>query len=227
MSKEVSIIIPTRNRSQLLGERLKVIVENTKELIDGTAELMIVVDGDDLESKRVVSDSLIHQPHAIVHSKPLELPCNKWNQAAVLAQGYFLVTLSDDCVPEPGWLTNALSLISYGFIGLPDGVTGERNNQFTPLYMATKTWLKKYNGGVLVIPCYKSWYADMETAWRARRARHYMISPYSTVKALHTDFGTAPNDDMYELGKSRREADLKLFKLRGDKGFPDDFKGVL
>lgn len=218
---QVSIIIPTRFRSDLLKSRLITLKKNTPELSKGTAELIAVMDQDDQASinLRGIERKII--------VPPLSIPAYKWNEAAKVALGNWLVTISDDCIPDPDWLKNALKTPNKGFIGLPDGVTGDRNNYFTPLYMATKKWLKKYNGGVLVIPYYQSWYADIETANRAHRSRTYVVGWQSTVKQLHTIFGSAPNDEIYKIGESRRAADLATYNYRFRIGFPDDFQGVL
>lgn len=220
-----TIIIPTRKRAKLLAERLKVIRAHTKELYNGDAELIIAYDEDDKETRDMIS----RRPwiDSTVVCKSLETPANKWNQAAKISKGEWLVTISDDCIPQVDWLTNALSMASNGFIGLPDGVTGDRNNFFTPLYMATKDWLRRYHGGVLVIPWYQSWFADIETAMRAKRAGHYMIGPNSVVTQLHAIFNTADNDEIYRIGESRRAEDNRIYNLRASRGFPDDFARVL
>lgn len=222
---EVSIIIPTRHRHRLLKERLETIFKHTKELATGVAELIIVADIDDDDTYEMLSN--IMSVPRIVTSKQLETPANKWNQAAKIAHGEWLVTISDDCIPEEAWLTHALGMLTHGFIGLPDGVTGARNLSFTPLYMATKTWLRKYHGGVLVIPHYKSWYADVETAIRAHRSGTYMVGANSVVTQLHTVFGTAEDDEIYRIGEMRRAEDLATYNLRSSYGFPDDFERVL
>lgn len=218
---KVSIIIPTRFRSELFKNRLVTIKKHTPELSNGTAELIVVMDEDDKASisLRGIGRKII--------VPPLSTPAFKWNKAARYALGNWLVTISDDCIPEKDWLKNALKTPNKGFIGLPDGVTGDRNNYFTPLYMATKAWLRKYNGGVLVIPCYKSWYADIETAQRAHRSHTYVIAEHSVVTQLHSIFQTAPDDEIYRIGRERQAADLDMFNQRVLARFPDDFERVL
>lgn len=217
----VSIIIPTRKRSELLRSRLVTLRKHTPELSNGTAELIVVVDSDDYLS---INMKGIERKIVVL---PLSTPAYKWNRAAKCALGRWLVTISDDCIPEKDWLKNALKTKNKGFIGLPDGVTGDRNNYFTPLYMATRTWLKKYNGGVLVIPHYKSWYADIETANRAHNSNTYVVGEHSTVTQLHSIFGSAPDDEIYEIGRRRQLEDFEMYKRRIQIGFPDDFEGVL
>lgn len=223
---KTSIIIPTRNRAKALEKRLDILIDNTPEINEGEAELIFAIDTDDVQTYKML-EKFMRSEFNVSENEPLEIPAIKWNQACKIAKGEWLVTISDDCVPEKQWLFNAFNTNNHGFIGLPDGVTGARNQFFTPLYMATRDWLKKYHGGVLVIPWYKSWYADIETAFRARRAGHYMYAPNSVVTQLHTVFGTADNDDIYKLGETRREADRMMFETRQLSNFPDDFEGVL
>lgn len=222
---DASIIIPTRNRAKLLLPRLKTIFDNTPELRNEKAELIIAHDEDDKETHELLAHefALVWAPA----SQPFELPCIKWNNAAKIAQGEWLVTMSDDSEPEFLWLESALDSLNYGFLALPDGVTGARNRFFTPLYMATREWLKKYHGGVLVIPKYKSWYADIETAQRAHRSHSYILAGRSVVAQLHPTFGNAPDDEMYRLGRTRHEEDKRIFEQREKLGFPNDFEGVL
>lgn len=233
MNPKVSIIIPTRGRSQLLLPRLRLVEKNTPELYSGEAELIWVIDIDDSDTFRVLfGENLEHLKLGVINDRiiavnKLETPANKWNQACKYAKGEWLVTLSDDSAPTPNWLTNALKTRNYGFLGLPDGVTGDRNRQFTPLYMATREWLKKFNGGVLVIPSYGIWYADIETALRAHNSLTYMVAWESVVTQLHADFGSAQDDDTYAIGRSRRINDLKIFEERKAKDFPNDFDSVL
>lgn len=225
MNPLVDIIIPTRRRSGLLTERLRVLERNTPELHNDKAVVTIAYDVDDPETREVISKNF-----GYFHISPnlsLALPCDKWNKAAANSRAEWLVTMSDDSIPHPDWLTNALGMISYGFLGLPDGITGERNKMFTPLYMATRQWLKDFNGGVLVLPMYKSWYADIETCERAKRSGTWMLADRSVVEQVHECFGTAPNDEIYELGKTRRVEDFKTFMRRRNEGYPNDFKGVL
>lgn len=224
---KASIIIPTRNRAKALEGRLNTLVDNTPEFKEeDNAELIFAIDDDDVQTYKML-EGFIRCDFNVSENRPLELPCKKWNNACKIAKGEWLVTISDDCLPEKRWLTNALNTNNNGFIGLPDGVTGDRNKFFTPLYMMTREWAKKYHGGVLVIPWYKSWYADIETAFRARKAGHYMYAPNSVVTQLHAVFGTADNDDIYKLGESRRAMDRIMFESRQRKNFPDDFEGVL
>lgn len=221
---KASIIIPTRNRSALFESRLQILFDNTPELRNGEAELIVSLDKDDNDTRLMLYKYPTVQ---IFENPPLEIPCIKWNNAAYCALGEWLVTVSDDCVPENYWLSNALSMLSYGFLGLPDGVTGSRNQFFTPLYMAKREWLRKYNGGVLVIPKYKSWYADIETAMRAHRSHTYVVAGRSVLTQLHSIFQTAPDDEIYRIGRERQAEDKKTYNQREIDGFPDDFEAIL
>ncbi len=227
MKPLASIIIPTRHRAKLLDKRLNYLLKNTPELFNGKADLIIAYDEDDNDTSNLRNKFGGILEIYWFSNPPLEIPCVKWNNAARKARGEWLVTISDDCMPEDKWLGSALNTVNRGFLGLPDGVTGDRNNLFTPLYMATKEWLRKYNGGVLVIPCYKSWFADVETCIRARRSNTYIVSKNSVVTQLHPVFKTAQDDEMYKLGETRRAEDFKTYHLREDKGFPDDFERCL
>lgn len=225
---KASIIIPTRHRAWLLEKRLKTLLKHTPELFNGEAELIIAGDIDDTMTYDMLENLYLHTTGIKwLACLPLDLPCNKWNVSTKMAKGDWLVTISDDCVPINNWLRNAFETPNKGFIGLPDGVTGGRNLSFTPLYMATRDWLIKNNGGVLVIPKYKSWYADIETCMRAQRSNTYVVGFRSTCTQLHTCFGTAKNDEMYKLGESRRQDDQQMFIYRQINNFPDDFERCL
>jgi len=226
---KASIIIPTRGRVDRLKERLPILIERTPEFKEHT-EIIFAVDVDDKESYDYLTSLGVFAINVLIYDKneSFALPCDKWNRAATLARGKWLVTVSDDCIPEKeGWLTRALETKNYGFLALPDGVTGDRNKHFTPLYMTTRPWLKKWNGGVLVLPMYKSWYSDIETCWRAKNSFTYIVAWDSVLKQVHPEFNSTPNDSIYQLGVTRRAADLKMFESRKKLNFPDDFEGVL
>lgn len=222
---KASIIVPTRNRVAYLLPRMRLLERNTPELSNGTAELIFSVDEDDTQTIELVRTCFSNCPYII--NPKLEIPAVKWNNAIPAASGEWLVTVSDDSIVHPNWLTNALRMLTKGFIGLPDGVTGARNNYFTPLYMATREWLRAYNGGVLVIPAYKCWFADIETAERAHRSGTYTVGMNSVVEQLHADFKTAENDSIYDIGRQRRNDDYLMYEKRKALGFPDDFERVL
>jgi glycosyltransferase involved in cell wall biosynthesis len=223
---KTSIIIPTRGRHHLLPGRLKELLKLTPELEKEEAELIIVMD----EDEEANSDTYTSEFNCrVVFTPKLEFPAKKWNLGARYSIGEWLVTMSDDSRPlHDKWLYNALNeTINHGFLGLPDEM-GERNTSyFTPIYMATREWLKKYNGGVLVIPMYGIWYADIETCERAHKSGTYAVSYGSQVRQLHADFATAPDDEIYRIGKSRRVNDKIVFDYRKRNGFPDDFERCL
>ena len=221
---KVSIIIPTRKRSSLLIPRLRCIERNTPELRSGGAELIYVVDEDDPDSRSLLEKN----NHRLTIVPKLTTPANKWNHVLPdIARGEWLVTLSDDSAPHPNWLTNALVTKNYGFLALPDQNLERSRNQFTPLYMATREWLRKFNGGVLVLPVYGIWYADIETCFRAQKSLTYTVAWNSMVEQLHADYGSAPDDETYAIGRARRISDLKIFEERQRQGFPDNFERIL
>jgi len=225
-SHRAVIILPTRKRAKFLRSRLELILRRTPEIGSSDAFFIVAADVDDNETIKVVNDLKL----PVFFNRSEEIPCMKWNFTVEWYEENFVpekenlwyVTLSDDCEPVENWLSYALDETkNSGFIGLPDLITGERNKLFTPLYTATRKWLVENNDGLLVPPYYKSWYGDIEIAMKAQASNTYVVGWRSGVLQLHSCFNTAPDDEMYKLGRSRQMEDSITFQRRQVQGFPN------
>ena len=61
---------------------------------------------------------------------------------------------------------------------------------------------------------YRHWFVDDEIVAAARQRGAWAMALGSRVEHLHPLFGTAPDDEVYELGRSHAEADGSLFRSR-------------
>ena len=224
----ISIIIPTLNRPyQLINSLVK--LEATTEGIP--IEIVVIVDeGDEitLENVKTFCEWSITARKNITHIlqvvKGSPSPVEKWNSGAMRSSGEWLVLGADDLDWSPGWLRKSLDTSNKGFLALRDFNLSEKN--FEPHYMATREWLKEFNGGVLTIPWYMHWGCDLEIARRAQRAGHYVVSA-AILPHEHYLWNLAPNDTTYEKAKPHLRSDLDKFNERELKGFPDDFDPII
>ncbi|MDY6788838.1 MAG: glycosyltransferase family A protein [Candidatus Nanohaloarchaea archaeon] len=136
----VTVVIPTRNREEMVKETLnKVIEEAGRAGIGDKFEVFVVVDGSGYELPEFAISNLevIHIPHK--HFRPSMLR----NVAAGASHYDQLIFLDDDCIPEKGWLEaywNAFepSKPMFGPIQFIDPETGEKGDRH-PVHAATDT----------------------------------------------------------------------------------------
>lgn len=106
---QISVVVPTYNRPVLLKACLKSLVNQTLE--KQLFELIVVSDGPDKESEKVVVEELKERAPAI---RFLSLP-NKSGPAAARnlgwksASGTIIAFTDDDCLPDKNWLKNIVS----------------------------------------------------------------------------------------------------------------------
>jgi len=218
----ISIILPTLNRADQLVRNLRILRENSRT----TLEIVVILDKEDTESKYKLLAYFNEEVKEYFIVKIMEghpSPVEKWNEGAKLSSGEWLMLGADDVEWTPAW--DDISLKTFpnkGFLALRDFADSKK--VFEPHFMATRQWLKMYNGGVLAIPHYKHWYLDLEIALRA--GKHYEVSQ-AVLPHKHVIWGTAPNDKTYKRAKPYYEIDSQIFDDRRKRGFPNDFESYL
>jgi len=219
----ISVIIPSLDRPQRLISCLTSLQKYSK----GSVEVVVILDGEDKSSLEAVTDFAtkgVTIPITVRILKDHPTPIEKWNHGAKHSKGGWIMLAADDIVFTQEWDIVSLATPNHGFLALRDTVQLDR--WFEPHYMATRGWLKQFNGGVLACPHYKHWCPDTEIAQRAHRAGHYKVSE-AIIPHNHIIWGTAPNDATYDRAKPYHNTDLKLFNERMSKSFPNDYEGYL
>jgi len=187
-------------------------------------EVVTVIDREDEATlERVIQFSPFSPNIVTVDGHPD--PVFKWNEGAKVARGNWLMLGADDLLWTRNWIAESLNTEGHhGFLAFRDNPRSDK--AYEPHYMATRDWLKKYNGGVLCIPHYKHWYIDVEIASRALRAGHYKVSR-AILPHKHYLFGTAPVDSTYDKAKPYYSDDCKIYAQRLEQCFPNDFESYL
>jgi glycosyltransferase involved in cell wall biosynthesis len=215
MKPEVSLILPSLNRAQKLVST----IDNFYNTNGGISiEIIVILSDEDIGSRNRL-DKL-----GILYSLiPTSNPVIGWNFGAKLSKGEWLYIASDDVVHPKLWLEKSLNTKNLGFLAISDGRVREN---FEPFYMATRTWLKENQNGVLAVPHYRHWGIDPEVCGRAIKGGSYIKSPI-IVTHNHPIYGTTKKDSTYKRAEKFYKKDVALFHTRRKLGFPNDFEGYL
>lgn len=213
----ISIILPTRKRHKLLSDLL-INIHSTTDL---PYELIVLVDNDDIESTRIAMGNGV----SVIINNPMNA-VEKWNIGAKCSEYEYLFPAADDIILPKNWASIALSTPNHsGFIAIPDKLSTP-DRFYEPFFLVNKAWLRRYQGGVFMVPHYKSWGVDVEICARAQESGTFTRST-SALDHNHPVFNTAEYDDTYNRAKPFWQIDVDLFHSRAEKGFPNDFNGYL
>jgi glycosyltransferase involved in cell wall biosynthesis len=199
-----SVILPTRGRMDGLARAVQSI----------GADCEIVIVSADPEVKAFCEG----KPVVFVPSSGSTGIAN-WNTGAAAATGDWLVTMMDDAVLLPNWRAEVERTPNRGFVGLYEGF----NVGFVGQWAISRAWAHEVMGGVLMIPHYKSWWADWETCDLAKRAGRYAVTSEVVLIHNHYTLGRSANDDTYRDGKQWHAQDEQTYKRRKAAGFPIDW----
>lgn len=220
----LALILPSRGRPEQLLRCIDRIVEVTPSPF----ELTVVLDMDDEASRCSVPR---YPGVQVVLVPPCRGPIYKWNVGLSRSPEADLYVLgADDQWYNPGWLAAALEdgiARGYGLVGLNDGHNADHDLYWSTLFLATRDFLIHHNGGVLAIPCYTSYFVDVETTDRAIRAGEYLYAERASVEHRHAAYGKALTDSTYAWSQPHFDLDKKTYERRKAAGFPDDFSPVL
>ncbi len=212
----LSVILPTLGRAK----RLEIAVTSLwRTTMDFNVECIVV--SEEGASRRIGTDlgcRVIKTPGGLT-------AVEKWNLGAAEAKGEWIALGADDLLYHKGWLEAALEANISGYVGFNDLFL--RLRTFATHFMMTKAFAIENNGGCLAIPAYHSWFLDMETAARAKRAGAYVYAEKAIVEHRHVDHGMARMDPTYEIGKKWHDVDQAIYERRQVEGWPDDFSPVI
>jgi GT2 family glycosyltransferase len=96
-----SVIIPTCNRPQLLGQCLEKLAPGMQMLAFDTYEVIVTDDGRDAVTERMVKSRFGWAQYT---AGPAKGPAANRNHGARQATGRWLVFTDDDCLPDAHWL---------------------------------------------------------------------------------------------------------------------------
>jgi len=153
-----------------------------------------------------------------------------WNDGLKEARGEYICLWSDDAMPHAYFLDNALPM----FKQWPDGVGYVAFNdlhvnpdQLSVFYIAHREYIVKYQGGVLVYPCYQGLFSNLESTMRAMIAGKFGYADTAIVEHLRP---ISRERAVYSLGGMMANVysgDFKVFLERRDQWFPDDWEPAI
>lgn len=221
----VSVIIPQRGRF----EKLKVCLESLKRTAP-EAEVILVTDIDEsdaLDEAGVIPDGVKRFCLGLTPRGAIE----KWNHGASLASGDVLMVAANDVVFEENWMPYALDALdslpdACGVVSVNDGHTTPEVS--SPHFLMSRDFAVKYNGGVLMPPCYEMMFPDVEVRHRAQSLGRYATAKMSRVIHDHPLTGSAEIDSIHREGYLKSfDRDRALFLERQKQDFPLTWDAIL
>jgi len=209
----ISIVLPTLGRV----ERLRIALESLWRSTEIPVECIVVSDE---KASLKVAQTL--NCRAIQRTAG---PIEAWNIGAAEAMGEWIALGADDLIYHRNWAEEALKANIGGYVGFND--MWSKGIDWATHFMMTREFMVQHNGGCLAIPAYRSWYIDVETGYRAKRAGVYVLAKRAIVEHRHWMLGGAQNDKTYRNGQKWHEIDKEVFERRKAEGFIDDFDPVI
>lgn len=134
----------------------------------------------------------------------------------------WLLLVGDDVRFHPGWLDHAEAVagdqhhvVGTNDLGNPRVTAGEHATHL----LIRRSYVDKYGAswdgpGVVCHEGYRHWYPDDEIVTAAKARGVWAMALGSMVEHLHPAWGTAPDDEVYQLGRAHADADRKVFEAR-------------
>jgi glycosyltransferase involved in cell wall biosynthesis len=185
----VSVVVPTRNRAQALGELLRALERQTYQ----SFEVIVVDDASEDGTFELLSEW--QAPHRLAFRLP-----RAWgsyaarNRGIEESRGRLVAFTDDDCLPEPGWLAALLEAMEVPRVVGAQGVTLAQPGHVTPFthQIVTRrpgppyrTCNIMYRRTVLQrLGCFDAslrWYADNILGLRARALGSIAFAPEAVV----------------------------------------------
>lgn len=233
---KISIVIPSYCRPQLLRECLDSIGYNTSLTNEYEIEVVVVVD-DDINTLIACEHELRSDKFKLLALYTARKTSNiaAWNEGTRIATGNIFLHFGDDSILAPG----ALSLVynkwvemgRYGLVGFNDLMHSPQADTGMPIVITTplydRDFCRHYLGGVMVVPHYKAYCADLEFHQRALKSGKVAWLEDAIAEHKHSANGKRPLDEFEKLKVNYWDYDTILFQVRKAAGFPDDFEPVI
>ena len=129
---EISVIVPTCHRNDLLAKCLDCLAPGAQPLPPEQYEVIVTDDGSRSTAEQMVRE---HYPWARWVAGPRRGPAANRNHGTTFARGEWLAFTDDDCLPSPGWLQAFVAAIEQD-TSIYEGKTTCREGLASPLYEA-------------------------------------------------------------------------------------------
>lgn len=210
----VSVVIPTRNRSNLLSEAIEALLAQT---YDPRKFEIIVVDNLSTDDTPGVVEELSRRAPCDIRYHRMEEnkgPANSRNKGAELARGELIAFTDSDCRPALNWLELGVAAFDRREVGLATGsvlykpeqkvtffsrAVGETRTEH-PSYPTANAWYRRSVflelGGFDIDLCFVDFLhrpvecADTDLAWRVKEAGHSNV--FLTDMVVYHEVETLP-----------------------------------
>ncbi|MFT3932737.1 MAG: glycosyltransferase family A protein [Chitinophagaceae bacterium] len=138
-----SVIIPTCNRNDLLGDCLECLAPDKQSMDINKYEVIVSDDSKGNDAKIFIETKY---PWARWVEGPKKGPAANRNYGASLAKGEWLIFTDDDCLPDENWLQSYCNAISKNTLKVYEGLTApdrpqKRYDEMSPVNLTgQKLW---------------------------------------------------------------------------------------
>lgn len=103
MPVDISVIIPTCNRIDLLAKCLNALSPEIQNLTNATYEIIVTDDSSNNTTKDYINS---YYPNVTYHKGPRKGPASNRNSGAKESNGKWLIFIDDDCIPDNNLLNS-------------------------------------------------------------------------------------------------------------------------
>ena len=199
----VSIIIPSRGRTEILYETLQIIEDNT---IYPYYDVTVVVDYNDTETYNFVSGIC----NTTINYNYVKY-VGSINNGAKASNNEYIAFLADDVTVENGWLSEAMYTMKKQFSDNKGVVMfwDEQNQKRSPYGLVSKTFAYGINNGELLNSEYYHKCSQLELQIKASDLGRSIVCRRALVKHMHDCIEY--NDDTKNRTKALKWRDSRIF----------------
>lgn len=179
----VSVVVPTRNRRDLLADTLRALLE--QDLPQRSYEILVIDNASTDGTASLLRETARNSPVSFtgIRSKRDRGPAVSRNVGVLNARGRIVAFTDSDCVPTPHWLKSLLQAFAEG-VGVVQGRTMAHPDQSQPLFnhfietlkfdgsysTSNVAYLKQAVMGSGGFDPGCSYWEDVDLGWRVHRA---------------------------------------------------------
>lgn len=216
---KISFVFPARRPDKLM-RALHSFFATT-----ATYDVEIVVAADTPEVREIAQDCA----HIVAWSDtPISAPL-AWNLGASAATGDWIGLGADDLIFHDDWCEAIQPYLvpRWGMVGLNDDMDSYGRLGWATHWLASRDFLVKHIGGVLVPPVYQHGFVDVEVSFIAQALDLFVYVPDAHVEHLHPAWRKAESDALYDEKEAVSGYDRATFNFRRAANFPITWKPVI
>lgn len=215
-NKPVAVLVPVMRRPQNAEPFMRSLRAST-----GLAQAYAIYDEDDLETRDAWKQAGAHVIQSTGSSFAVKI-----NDGYRATSESNLFIVGDDVRFHPGWYDHAAyaqgisgsRVVGTNDLGNPRVMRGEHATHM----LIAREYIDEHGAswdgpGSVCHEGYGHWFVDDEIVTLAKQRGTFVVALGSKVEHLHPIFLKGGQDEVYELGQSRVDADRKIFEARVSK----------